>query len=394
MLTGYNFVYFGPGPWPGLWRNRHHLMTRFARFNRVLYVEPPPYLRPTVNQLLRSRKAWQALRKPHLSQVQDNLYVYHSPAFAPVSGRLPLSTITHIMRRALLLRAIRCLGMEQPIIWLSRPEMRSLIGQFHEQLTIYHVVDEYTAYQGVTEELASRLRLQEEQLMAKVDLVIAVSLPLWEAKRPYNPHTYLVPNGVDFEAFNHALVEKAPPPMDLNVIPEPRLVYAGLIGVRLDLTLLLAVAQRRPDWSFVFIGQVDDRGCENELVYLHRLPNVHFLGIKPASAVPSYLLACQVCLLPYHWSEESRHIDPIKLYEGLASGKPVVSTPIPAVLPYSDLIRLASDHGELEAAVQEALAEQDDDRVAQRRSVAAANTWEKRVEQISTLLRLHLDDGE
>jgi glycosyltransferase involved in cell wall biosynthesis len=283
--------------------------------------------------------------------------------------------------------------MEQPIIWLSQPKMGSLIGQFHERLTIYHVVDEYTAYHGVTTEMASWIRLQEKQLMARVDLVIVVSSTLWEAKRPYNPHTYWVPNGVDLVAFNRALTEKTPP-ADLNAIPEPRLVYAGLIGVRLDLTLLLAVARRHPDWSLVFIGQVDDRGCEDELANLQSLPNVHFLGLKPASVVPRYLLACQVCLLPYRRSEESRHIDPIKLYEGLASGKPIVSTPIPAVLPYGDLIWLASDDSEFEAAVQEALAERDDSRAAQRRSLAAEHTWEKRVEQISTLIQSRLRDNK
>lgn len=392
MLTGHNFVYFGPGPWLGLWRNRHYLMSRFARGNQVLYVEPPPYLRPVVRQLSRGWESWRILRSPRLSQVQNNLYVYHSPAFAPISGRPPLSMITHAMRRILLLRVMQRLGMEQPIIWLSQPKMGSLIGQFHEQLTIYHIVDEYTAYHGVTEELASWLRLQEKQLMARVDLVIVVSTALWEAKRLYNPHTYLVPNGVDLEAFNRALTE-TPPPADLNAIPEPRLVYAGLIGVRLDLSLLIVVARRHPDWSFVFIGQVDDRGCEDELANLQSLPNVHFLGTKPAVIVPRYLMACQICLLPYRRSEESRHIDPIKLYEGLASGKPIVSTPIPAVLPYSDLIWLASDDSEFEAALQEALAERDDNKVTQRRSLAAENTWEKRVEQISTLIQSRLCDN-
>lgn len=394
MLAGYDLVYFGPGPWSGLWRNRHYLMSRFARQNRVLYVEPPPYLRPVVRQLLQDRKPWRMLRRPFLSQVQDGLYVYHSPVFAPISGRWPLSAMTRLIRRALLLRTMRRLGMERPIIWLSRPEMGSLIGQFRERLTIYHVVDEYTAYQGVTEELASRLRRQEEELIARADLVIVVSQMLWESKRQRNPHTYLVPNGVDFEAFQHAMTGENPPPEDLIAIKEPRLVYAGLIGFRLDLPLLIAVARRRPEWSFVLIGQVDGRGCEDELKKLQGLPNVHFLGIRPASMVPSCLLACQVCLLPYRRSEESRHIDPIKLYEGMASGRPVVSTPIPAVLPYSDLIWIASDDRAFEAAIEGALGEQDGEKARNRRSVAAANTWEKRVEQISALIQARLGDGQ
>jgi glycosyltransferase involved in cell wall biosynthesis len=175
-------------------------------------------------------------------------------------------------------------------------------------------------------------------------------------------------------------------------IPEPRLVYAGLIGARLDLDLLTALAERRPDWSLVLIGEIDTRGVEDKLAYLQRLVNVYFLGLKPASAVPSYLLACQVCLLPYRRSEESHHIDPLKLYEGLASGKPIVSSPIPAAELYGDLVWLASDTYEFEVAVQQALVEQDDEIVARRRAAAAANTWETRVEEISALIQLRLDD--
>jgi glycosyltransferase involved in cell wall biosynthesis len=292
----------------------------------------------------------------------------------------------------MLLKSMKRLEMTHPIIWLSRPEMGDLIGQFRERLVVYHVVDEYTAYQGVTEELALWLRLQEEHLMAQADMAIVVSPALQEAKQPYNPHTYLVPNGVDFEAFRCALMEGNPPPTDLADIREPRLVYAGLVGARLDLALLKTIAQRHPEWSLVMIGQVDSRGCEEEVSHLHALPNVHFLGIKPPSAVPGYLLSSQVCLLPYGQSDECDHIDPLKLYEALASGKPVVCTPIPAALPYRDLIRLASGAGEFEAAVQESLTDPDDGIVGRRQAVAAANTWETRVEQVSALIQSHLHD--
>ncbi len=365
-------------------------MARFARHHRVLYVEPPPHLRPAARLMLHPRTAWQELRQPRVRRIQDGLYVYHSPALVPISGRFPVSALTHSVRRALLLQAMASLGMQRPIVWLSRPEMVDLVGLFHEQLTIYHVVDEYTAYQGVTEELARWLRKLEEQLLRRVDMVIVVSPALLEDKQPSNPHTYLVPNGVDLAAFECALSGVSAGPEDLLTIPEPRLVYAGLIGSRLDLALLLTLSQSRPDWSFVMIGQVDERGCQNELGNLRDLPNVHWLGVKPPSVVPGYLLACQVCLLPYRHSIESDHIDPLKLYEGLASGKPIVSTPIPAVLPYGHLVRLASTPGEYEAAISAALAEQDEEMAAKRRTAAAANTWDMRVEQLSDLIRIHL----
>lgn len=393
MLTGHNLVYFGPGPWQGLWRNRHQLMTRFAHCNQVLYVEPPLHLRSAVRQLLAQRTAWQGFRRPRITRIQDSLYLYHSPAFAPISGRFPLSTVTRAVRRAWLLRTLRRFGIRRPIIWLSRPEMADLIGQFDEQLVIYHVVDEYTAYRGVTPESARLLRLQEEKLMVRANLVIVVSPKLLEAKQPYNPHTYLVPNGVDIEAFAPPRTGKRSSPADLAPIREPRLVYAGLIGIRLDLDLLIALATRHPDWALVLIGEVDSRDCESELAQLQLLPNVHFLGLKPASVVPDYLLASQVCLLPYRLSLESYHIDPLKLYEGLASGRPIVSTSIPAAAPYRDLIRVAADGDRFETAIQDALAERDDGCAARRTAAVAAHTWEARAEQISLLIEscLHND---
>ncbi len=391
MLMGHNLIYFGPGPWQGLWRNRHQLMTRFARCNRVLYVEPPLHLRPAVRQFLTRRESWQALHRPRIHQIWGGLYIYQSPAFAPISGRFPLNVLTCTLRRISLLRALRQLDIQRPIIWLSRPEMADLIGQFHEQLAIYHVVDEYAAYRGVTQEQAELLRLQEEKLMGLADLVIVVSPALLEAKRPSNPHIYLVPNGVETEAFAQAAIGENSPPADLAAIREPRLVYAGLIGTRLDLSLLITLAEKHADWALVLIGEVDRRDCENELAQLQALPNVHFLGLKSAAAVPAYLMACQVCLLPYRLSRESYHMDPLKLYDGLASGKPIVSTAIPAATPYRDLIRLAFSIDEFEAAIQAALAEQDDDLAARRRAVAAANSWAARVEQISMLVEAHLN---
>lgn len=390
MLTGHNLVYFAPGPWQGLWRNRHRLMSEFAQHNRVLYVEPPPYLRPVVRRLA-NLETWREMLEPRLSRVQDKLYVYHSPVFAPISGRFPLKAILSALRMALLRRVMRDLEISHPILWLSQPTMGDLVGQFGAPLTIYHVVDEYTAYEGVTEELAAQIRQQEAQVMARADLVIVVSQTLLEAKRSHNLHTHLVPNGVDIEAFNRIVAERAAPPADLAAIREPRLIYAGLIGSRLDLEMLIALAQRRPEWALVLIGQVDDRGCQDELAYLMSLPNVHFLGLKAAFAVPRYLLACEVCLLPYRRSQESHHIDPLKLYEGLAAGKPVVSTPIPSVLPYGDLVQLASDPNEFENAVQAALGERDKTMAAKRRAVAAANTWEARAQQISMLIESHLE---
>lgn len=394
MLQGHDLIYFGPGRWDGLWRNRHHLLSRFARCNRVLYVEPATDLR-TFRELWRTgrmgpNELWRELRQSRLTQLQPNLYIYHSPTYLPVSGRFPLNRLTWQVWTAALRATLRRFGFHRPLLWLSRPEMAHLIGRFAERLVIYHVVDEYTAYQSVTPEEAQELRAAETQMLRRADLVVVVSPQLLEAKQAFNSHTYLVPNGVDTAAFEIS----APVPTDLQPVPAPRLVYAGLIGARLDLKLLMDLMRRRPDWSLVLIGQENPTGTAGKLEELHRLANVYFLGLKPAQQVPAYLLACSVCLLPYARNREAHYIDPLKLYEGLAAGMPVVATPIPALRPHAGIVRLAESVADFELAVESALAERRSAKAAElarrRRGVAAANTWEMRVEKISALIEAKL----
>jgi glycosyltransferase involved in cell wall biosynthesis len=394
MLQGHHLIYFGPDRWHGLWRNRHQLMSRFAQHNRVLYVEPVTDLRTFRESWrkgsLRWHDLWRELRQGRLTEPQSNLYIYHSPTYLPVAGRYPLDRLTWQLWLTAFRATLSRLKFRQPLLWLSRPEMAHLIGRFDERLVIYHVVDEYAAYQSVTPIEAEELRSAERRLLKRADLVVVVSPQLLQVKRPHNLHTSLVANGVDAAVF----VPNLGVPDDLRAIPGPRLVYAGLIGARLNLTLLAQLATRRPDWSWVLIGQVNPTGTEGQLDELRRLPNVRFLGLKAHQDIPAYLAACDVCVLPYAHNQEAHYIDPLKLYEGLAAGKPIVATPIPAVLSFGDLIEVATDVSAFETAVTAALADSESEQAAQqaarRRSVAAANTWDARVEQLSMLIQQRL----
>ncbi|MGQ0603345.1 MAG: glycosyltransferase, partial [Anaerolineales bacterium] len=225
------------------------------------------------------------------------------------------------------------------------------------------------------------------KLLARADMVIVVSPKLLEAKRPYNAHTYLVPNGVDAEAY----ARSTSPPDDLQSIPEPRILYAGLISARLDLGLIEQLARRRPEWSFVLMGEVNPRNVNTELDRLRQLANVHFLGLKPASVVPEYVLGSQVCWLPYRLIPETQHMDPLKLYEALAAGKPVVAAPIPALAALGAVAQSATTLAEAETALQIAILERDPALEAQRKTIAAQHTWEARVTELSELMQRRLN---
>ena len=222
------------------------------------------------------------------------------------------------------------------------------------------------------------------------DLVIVASNSLLERKRAYNANTHWVPNAVDFESFAAVARQRPPLPADMAGLPTPIVGYVGAINEKLDYDLLFQVAESLRQGSLILVGPVDLRLDFAGLNKLQSLPNVRLLGLKPVAEVPLYVHACQVCLMPYKLNEWTAHINPLKLFEYLAEGKPVVSTAIPAVHGYERVIRVASDAASFCRQVRLALQERDEGRTEQRMALAAQNTWDDRVEKISQLIHLTL----
>jgi glycosyltransferase involved in cell wall biosynthesis len=147
-------------------------------------------------------------------------------------------------------------------------------------MSCYHIDDEYSFadVEQPTDE-------GEARLIRRVDQVFVTSLGLLDKKGHLNPHTLFVPNGVDYAAY----VRPWPEPADLRPIPHPRVGYVGVIKKQLDLRLVYALAQRHRAWSFVLVGpQRHHEEIEPLVDQLRMLSNVHFLGEKPVSALPSY----------------------------------------------------------------------------------------------------------
>ncbi|MGC8839498.1 MAG: glycosyltransferase [Anaerolineae bacterium] len=392
MIRGYDIVCCAPDPWHSIWRNRQQIMSLLAEANRILFVEPRAYLRPTLAAFWRGGWGLQDLRRPLVETVRPGLWRFQYPLYAPISGRYPLSAWTYRLQVRALRQAMRRLGFSRPLLWLYRPDDGDLVGQLGERLVIYHVVDEYSAYEeGYEDRVApgkrEAIRRKEQALLGQADLVFTVSRPLWEAKHPFNPNTHLIPNGVNYEAFRGAV--GALPPEDLAAVPPPRVGYVGNLNEKVDLSLLRRLAEARPGWSLVLVGPVSLR-FDLHLVGELRLPNVHFLGQKPVEALPGYVANLDVCLMPYKRNEWTRHISPLKMYEYLACGKPIVSTDIPAAREFAHLLYLAEDEGSFLDLVARALQEADSSLAVARQAEAAKHTWRARVEAMSALIEAAL----
>jgi len=365
-------------------------MTRLARANRVLYVEPWAALRPTLRRLRSGQIRPADLRGPRLRQVGINLYVYQPPLWAPRSARFPLSVITRTIYMASMRRVLKRLRFQAPILWLFLPDMEIFVGQFDEKLVIYHIVDEYAGYSGISEAWRRVQQRMEQQLAGRADLVFVTSPTLYERKRSLNERTFLIPNAVDYDAFTAAFQSDTLPPTDMATVPSPIAGYVGAINDKVDLALLARVARGclRRDWSLVLVGpvRITDEEGQRALETLRSLSHVHLLGRKSVEEVPRYIAACDVCLLPYRINEWTRNIDSLKLYEYLACGKPVVATDLPAAQRFSEVVRIATGEVEFLASMNAALKEDSPVLQAKRRRVAAQHTWEQRVESISAAI--------
>lgn len=385
MLTGQSIVYFAQGPWNDLWRPQHQLMSVFARSNKVLYVERRPFLRPTLSALVRGELENSDLRRPRMEHVADHLYIHRYPTWAPITGAPLLKGMTRAVSHGSLLRSMRALDMSDPIVWYSLPGMIDMIDDPPARLRIYHAIDEYTSYSNHTDASRRALAQREQALMAAVDAVVVVSQTLYDTKSPYNPHTYLVPNAVNYTSYQAALADPELPP-ELAAIPEPRVGYIGLIGDKLDYDMLLNLARNNPQWSLVFLGTVRLSQQQHVWQTMVDLPNVYHLPAVSVQRVPYYVKGFQAGLMPNLQNLFAENCSPLKLYDYLAAGIPVASIDMPHARPFASHIYLAPTPGDFEQAVRAALADTDPQRRQERRQIAAQETWEARAQKLSEII--------
>ncbi len=239
---------------------------------------------------------------------------------------------------------------------------------------IYDCIDELSVHAPRPDVLAW-LRGWEDDLLARCDGAVASARVLAEqlaARRPGLP-TALIQNGVDTEAFRaRAAVGR---PHDLPSTG-PIVGFVGALYEWIDFALIRAVCQRLPHVMFVFVGPHDGRG---DVERIRDLSNVRLLGPRPYHAVPAYVAGFDVCWAPFTADAISRAANPVKLYEYLALGKPVVATPIADIDTFEGHLLIARDADEAAAQLQAALAEGDDASAgAARRGFADRQTWAAR----------------
>ena len=364
--------------WEGMWARAQQFMTIFARQgNRVLYVDPPiTYLSPFKNPSLRGQAV------DRLRRVDEGIYVYAPPVILPFGNIYrSLNRINQGILAAGLKNIYRKLGWEPTICWTYLPNTVDLRLQ-RDLFLVYDCADEHTAFPGlIRKETVSRM---ERELFSRAGVSLTSAEELCRCKKELAPSLVVVPNGADVQHFRSAMDPGLAVPDEVATLPRPVIGYIGAVSAWLDQELLAAVARAHPDWSLVMIGPVD-----TDTSALAAFPNILFLGHRDYRLLPSYLKGFDVAVIPFQINELTRGVNPVKLYEYLAAGKPVVSTDLPEVRAFRPVVTLAPSPGQFVKRLEEELAGDSPEKAAGRLQMAEQHSWEARANAVETQIERH-----
>jgi glycosyltransferase involved in cell wall biosynthesis len=215
--------------------------------------------------------------------------------------------------------------------------------------------------------------------------VLASAPKLAERMRALSDNVLEAPNVADTDLFSRALEPGATDPA-MAALQEPRIAFTGaIVATKLDMPLLVQLARARPSWSFALVGPVGPGDPRTDVAALAHEPNIHLLGPRAYEELPSVLRGAAAGLIPYARNELTESIFPMKVYEYLAAGLPVVSTPLPALAGVAE-VRSAGDAAGIAALLDAELEQDTEERRRERSREAAAHSWDRRLEEIAVAI--------
>lgn len=320
-----------------LWTNKQHVACSLADAGfRVLYVESLGIrsIRMKSNDFLRIfRRIFRAFKI--FRKARPGVWVL-SPLVIP-SGNYGLALLINRISLKIALAVGRFfLELKDPLLWTYNPLTARFIRLDKFKLIIYHAVD---ALQEQPDMPSSLISQEEKNLCSVADQIFVTSPQLEAALSPYSRNLKFYPNVADYSHFSRALnFTHQDLPADLYSIPEPRIGFMGAISsYKIDIPLIAELAQNHPNWNFIFVGPIGEGESTTDISLWRTLKNIHCLGPKPYSVLPNYCAGFQCGFLPLRQTSYSDSMFPMKFFEYLASGLPVVATSIPSLYAFSSV---------------------------------------------------------
>lgn len=276
-------------------------------------------------------------------------------------------------------------GFESPdVLWLTIPRPYSILDLVDANLLVYRMADNAGAFVG-----EPKLSIQlEEEICRRADVVFATAHTLVEKAREWTDNVYYLPNGVDFDFFTSPGLALPP---DLARISKPRVLYVGMIDTWFDFGTFEVAARELDSYSFIIIGpcRSDNRYVQENLESVRQLPNVHVLGSRPFEQVRNYMSHSDVGIIPFESNELTNSVNPIKLFEYLASGLQVIARQLQEIESIEAPALLYDTPEEFTEKLKMAVNKNIHSRETRIR-FAESNSWQSRFEQVLNLIEERL----
>ncbi len=373
-------VCLSTSPWYPIPTRKQQVMSRLSDAE-VLYFDPPiSLIAPLKDKLARPKlHAW----KQPGEKVMEHITVYALPPILPFFNKFRwINRLNQKKIARFVNKKCREHGFNAPLLWTYSPTSADCVDAIAKGGLVYDCVDRHSAYGGLMNPaLVDRMELD---LAAKADQVFATAQSLCTRLQEVNPKAVFIPNGANFSRFYAASLPQ-PKPQDFPQGEGPVFCFVGALQGCIEYGFIEYAAKLRPDWRFLFLGR---QVAGVNLAPLQALPNCHFLGLRPNEQLPQYLAHSDACLNLFDQSDLSRDVSPLKFFEYLATGKPIVSTPQPAqILQFAPHIHIAATKEEFLAACGQALEDRSPQRMNARIDLGRQSSWDSRVAQMEEILR-------
>jgi hypothetical protein len=373
---------FGGEDW--WYHNRGHidfqLMRRFAATGTVLYINSIIMQRPKVGK--KGQLFTKVVRKVKsifrgLKHTENGFWVF-SPVSLPVNHIRWLRPLNEALLALQISFAARRLKLHTPLVWVAVPVACNIARKLRKSKLVYQRTDRFEDTPLVNSQSVFQ---DDKTLKQDADLTIYVSTSLYEQERAQCKRAFFLDHGVDYDLFSSADKNGISPP-DIASIPRPIAGYIGTVeDIKMDINYLEVVIGLLPDVSFVFVGKVDA-----SFLQLREKKNVWLLGQKPYEQIPQYGKFFDVAIIPWRKSNWTEAANPIKFKEYLSLGKPIVSTAIPEINKYKDVVYEARPPEEFADCIKKALAEDCPELVTKRRQKVAKDTWQNKAAEVLQLV--------
>jgi hypothetical protein len=357
-------------PWDFRWQRPQHIVSRFAQ-NGYAVIFISMNITPVGRTYKNEKEAGQQVT---LGKLGENIYqvwlsssrkinVYHDKITRIDENNLELGLMAvlkavHAKKKYFLVQFPGWSGMALT--------MRKKVGG----RIIFDCMDEHSGFANTTDDALAT----ENRLIKEADIVITTSGKLYDKAIALSDSVIMVKNGTDFEHFSRPTSNG-----QLDQVRTPIIGYYGAISDWFDAEMIEFAAKAHPEWSFILIGSTV--GCDTSR--LEKLTNVHLLGEKPYRELPGFLYYFDVCTIPFKVTPLTLATNPVKFYEYMSSGKPLVTVKLPELEPYKDLCYFADTNEEFVSMLQKALDEKDDETLRQKRiEFAKNNSWDQRYQDI------------